>query len=125
MQRLVRHMNHRSLILPATLALVVSAMLLLVAGGGDDEGLSRAEVEEIVRAELAESPPPPTVEPGLTSADVEEAIEAALADMPQPEPGLTKSEALRGGWSVRQLDRQIGSRFYERTALSKNRASML
>jgi len=35
------------------------------------------------------------------------------------------NEALRGGWSVRQLDRQIASLFYERTALSKNRASML
>lgn len=34
-------------------------------------------------------------------------------------------EALRGGWSVRQLDRQIASQFYERTALSKNKASML
>ena len=34
-------------------------------------------------------------------------------------------EALRGGWSVRQLNRQIGSQFYERTALSKNRAAML
>ena len=36
-----------------------------------------------------------------------------------------ETEALRGGWSVRQLERQIGSQFYERTALSKNRASML
>lgn len=35
------------------------------------------------------------------------------------------TEALRGGWSVRQLDRQIGSQFYERTALSKNKAAML
>ncbi|MGZ8454350.1 MAG: PDDEXK nuclease domain-containing protein [Candidatus Binatia bacterium] len=34
-------------------------------------------------------------------------------------------EALRGGWSVRQLDRQISSQFYERTALSKNKAAML
>jgi predicted nuclease of restriction endonuclease-like (RecB) superfamily len=34
-------------------------------------------------------------------------------------------EALRGGWTVRQLDRQIGSQFYERTALSKNKAAML
>ena len=32
---------------------------------------------------------------------------------------------LRGGWSVRQLDRQIGSQFYERTALSKDKAAML
>ena len=36
-----------------------------------------------------------------------------------------EAEALRGGWSVRQLDRQIGSQFYERTALSRNRAAML
>lgn len=34
-------------------------------------------------------------------------------------------EALRGGWSVRQLDRQINSLFYERTALSRNKAAML
>jgi hypothetical protein len=35
------------------------------------------------------------------------------------------SEALRGGWSVRQLDRQIASQFYERTVLSRNKAAML
>ena len=36
-----------------------------------------------------------------------------------------ETEAIRGGWSVRQLDRQINSMFYERTALSRNKASML
>lgn len=36
-----------------------------------------------------------------------------------------EKEALRGGWSVRQLDRQIGSQFYERTLLSKNTSAML
>ena len=36
-----------------------------------------------------------------------------------------QAEALRGGWSVRQLDRQINSQFYERVALSRNKASML
>ncbi len=36
-----------------------------------------------------------------------------------------ETEALRGGWSVRQLDRQIDSQFYERTAVSKNKAAML
>jgi predicted nuclease of restriction endonuclease-like (RecB) superfamily len=34
-------------------------------------------------------------------------------------------EALRGGWSLRQLSRQIGTQFYERTLLSKNKAAML
>ena len=36
-----------------------------------------------------------------------------------------ETEALRGGWTVRQLDRQIQSQFYERIALSKNKAAML
>ena len=36
-----------------------------------------------------------------------------------------EAEALRGGWSVRQLNRQIGSLFYERTALSRDKAAML
>jgi predicted nuclease of restriction endonuclease-like (RecB) superfamily len=36
-----------------------------------------------------------------------------------------ETEALRAGWSVRQLDRQINSQFYERTALSKNKAAIL
>jgi len=35
------------------------------------------------------------------------------------------AEALRGGWSVRQLDRQMASLFYERAALSKNKAAAL
>ena len=35
------------------------------------------------------------------------------------------TEALRGGWSVRQLQRQMDSQFYERTALSRNKAAML
>jgi predicted nuclease of restriction endonuclease-like (RecB) superfamily len=38
---------------------------------------------------------------------------------------LYETEALRGGWSVRQLDRQINSQFYERTAMSRNKATML
>lgn len=36
-----------------------------------------------------------------------------------------ESESLRGGWSVRQLDRQINSLFYQRALLSKNKAAML
>lgn len=36
-----------------------------------------------------------------------------------------ETEALRCGWSVRQLDRQIGSQFYERAVMSKNQTAML
>ena len=51
--------------------LTVPVLILSIACGGEDAGPSRAEVEEIVRAGLAESPAPSTAEPGLTSADVE------------------------------------------------------
>ena len=33
-----------------------------------------------------------------------------------------ETEALRGGWSIRQIDRQINSQFYERTALPRRRS---
>ena len=56
-------MNMTKAYLPL-MALVMLAALLLVACGGGDAGLSRAEVEEIVRAELAETPEPP---PNLAS----------------------------------------------------------
>lgn len=36
-----------------------------------------------------------------------------------------ETEAIRAGWSVCQLDRPIGSQFYERIALSRNKAAML
>ncbi len=36
-----------------------------------------------------------------------------------------EAEALRGGWTIRQLDRQIESQFYQRVALSRNKAAML
>jgi len=36
-----------------------------------------------------------------------------------------ETESLRCGWTVRQLDRQISTQFYERTALSRNKAAML
>ncbi len=36
-----------------------------------------------------------------------------------------EAEALRGGWSVRQPDRQINPMFYQRALLSKNKTAML
>ena len=36
-----------------------------------------------------------------------------------------EAEALRGGWSIRQLERQIGTQFYERTLLSRKKSTML
>jgi predicted nuclease of restriction endonuclease-like (RecB) superfamily len=49
-----------------------------------------------------------------------------LLSIKRPEArSFYETEALRSGWSVRQLDRQIGSQFYERIALSLNKAAML
>jgi predicted nuclease of restriction endonuclease-like (RecB) superfamily len=36
-----------------------------------------------------------------------------------------EAEALRGGWTVRQLTRQVETQFYERTLMSRNRRAML
>ena len=88
-------------------ALLLMAALLLAACGSDDAGLTRAEVQEIVRAEMAaessasvdgtvndtlDVPPAMT---GLTRAEVEEIVTAAIAAIPEPRPGLTADEAGR------------------------------
>ena len=50
----------------------------------------------------------------------------SLLSVDKPEAqAFYESEALQGGWSVRQLDRQISTQFYERTLLSRNKAAML
>lgn len=36
-----------------------------------------------------------------------------------------EAEALRGGWSVRQLTRQINTQYYERALLSRNKSALL
>ena len=50
---------------------------------------------------------------------------ALLAVKEAPARAFYEAEALSGGWSVRQLRRQIDSQFYERTALSRDKAAML
>ena len=61
--------------------------VLLAACAGDDEGLSRAEVEEIVREEVAEATSNDDTaampaEQGLTRVEVEEIVRAAIASIP-------------------------------------------
>lgn len=49
-----------------------------------------------------------------------------LLSVEKPEArAFYEAEALRGGWSVRQLDRQIATLFYERAALSRDKAAMI
>ena len=84
----------RRVIVTAALLLLVPA--LLVACGGDDPGLTRAEVEEIVRAEMAALPDEAQSEgsisnddvaampaqQGLTRAEVEAIVRAVIAGIP-------------------------------------------
>ena len=79
----------------ALVALLLLVPILLAACSDDDTdaaaGLTREEVQEIVRSEVAASAPAPA-QPSLTRADVEEAIQAAIAVMPQPDPSLTSAD---------------------------------
>ncbi|MCY4450090.1 MAG: hypothetical protein OXE02_14740 [Chloroflexi bacterium] len=94
-------------------ALLLLASLLLAACGGGDAGLTRAEVREIARAEMAAAPTLdessasaegtvdndtaaiPASDPGLSRSEVEEIVAAAVASIPEPRPGLTADEAER------------------------------
>ena len=79
----------------ALAALLLLVPILLAACGDDDAdtaaGLSREEVREIVRSDVAASAPAPA-QAGLIRAEAEAAIQAAIAGMPAPEASLTEAE---------------------------------
>ena len=66
----------------ALAALAVLVCLGSVACGGDDTGLSRAEVEEIVREELADMPAPPAAESGVNAEEAERIARGVVASIP-------------------------------------------
>ena len=70
-------MKITKVVLPLAALAVLAALLLVACGGGD--GLSGAEVEEIIRAELADAPAP---EPGLTAAEAERIARGVVASIP-------------------------------------------
>ena len=90
----------------------------------------------------ASTPPAPISATALRKSQVEEVVERlrSIAErFPLPWSHYTRllrlrsayavefyhTEAVRGGWTVKQLERQMNSQFYERTALSRNKAAML
>ena len=68
--------------------LLVLAMLFAACG---DAGLTRAEVEEVVRAEMA-AQSQAGASPGMVPADVEGIVNDAIEKMDLPEPALTRAE---------------------------------
>ncbi len=69
--------------------LILSA--LLVACGDGDAGLSRAEVEEIVRDEMAAQTDAES-SPGMVPAEVEGIVNDAIEKMAPSEPGLSRAD---------------------------------
>jgi predicted nuclease of restriction endonuclease-like (RecB) superfamily len=82
---------------------------------------------------ISQPPPDQSVQPPVALADLARAFPlpwshyVLLISRSRSPEAFTfyHTEALRGGWSVRQLQRQMDSQFYERTALSRNKAAML
>ena len=95
-------MTHRQSNTLVVAALTLLLLVLLQACGDGDAGLSRSEVEEIVRTELAKTPASPQPEPGLTSmpqseqglskSEVEEMVQAAIDAIPEPQAALTAAQ---------------------------------
>jgi len=77
-------MANRTVNIAAITILVTVIATLFVACGNSDAGMTRTEVIDVVRSELANVPAPP--EPGASVAEVERIVQAAIADIPDPEP---------------------------------------
>ena len=80
----------RTLWVAVLAGVLLLASVLLVACGDGDAGLTRADVEEIVKTEMADAPSEAASTPGMTSSDVDEAVSKAMTEM--PEPGLSRAE---------------------------------
>lgn len=92
---------------------------------------SGAKKRQTLSAESAQSvvPVPFLVQPGFAPPDTfllswSQYVRLMAVENPRAR-AFYESEAIRGGWSVRQLDRQIGTQFYERAVRSKNPLAML
>ena len=73
---------------------LLAAFLLVLAVGctGGETGLSRAEVEEIVLAELAEAGRASQSQAEISLSDVEEAVQVVMASSTSENPGVTRAE---------------------------------
>ena len=84
-------MTNGTLIKTAMTALAILVPVLLMACGDGDKELSRADVAEIVRSELAEAPA--SADPGPSREEIEQIVSAAIADIPERDSGPTGIEA--------------------------------
>lgn len=66
----------------------------------------------------------PTSVPGVFPLSWSHYVRLIAVEKPHAR-AFYENEAIGGGWSVRQLDRQISTQFFERTAHSKRQAALL
>lgn len=94
------------------------------------------KISESLIRKLPENHRPPNSEPSIRNFELSQLAQAFPLSWTHyihlmrrarstEERTFYEAEALRGGWSVRQLDRQISSQFYTRALLSKNKRAML
>jgi predicted nuclease of restriction endonuclease-like (RecB) superfamily len=101
-------------------ARVICSALSSESGGPEFETPSgKPEIAQTVSAQLTNGLIPVTFPLSWSHY-----VRLMSVDKPQAR-AFYESEAIRGGWSVRQLDRQITTQFFERTARSKRQATML
>jgi predicted nuclease of restriction endonuclease-like (RecB) superfamily len=82
-------------------------------------------ISQTASDQFSGGPPPPAEMPGVRFP-LSWSHYVRLLSVEKPEArAFYEAESLRGGWTVRQLDRQIGTQFYERTLLSRDKAAML
>ncbi len=79
----------------------------------------KSEIAQTASAQLASLLPP-----GTFPLSWSHYVRLMSVDNPQAR-AFYESEAIRGGWSVRQLDRQISTQFFERTAHSRKPVAMM
>ena len=91
-------MTFKKLNLVAAMVLALLLPILLVGCGEEDTDsqpdLTRSDVEEIVRAEIAKVPAATPAAPGLSRNEVEQVVQASIAGIPEPStvPVLTRSD---------------------------------
>ena len=98
----------------------ISASLMRKSSGAVISSTLSAESE----APGADSLPTPLTPEQILRLSWTHLIELLRLDDPWRR-AFYENECLLGGWSVRQLQRQIGSQLYERTGLSKNKRAVV
>ena len=76
----------------ATVALALLLPVMLAACGSTEPGLSRSDVEEIVRTQVAAAP---AADPGASREEVQQIVDQAISRIPAPSAGPTAAEVER------------------------------